>query len=261
MCINSGSIISPQINPSVKKLLQSPDDTADAAEPPVWQAIASQITAEMAAGRLADGERLSPEREMAARMGVAVGTLRRALADLAARGLLERRQGSGNYVRHAGLNREVYGLFRLERADGAGGVPTADLLSLTFGAVPDDVAAPFADGTRIRRLRRIGGEAVAAEEIWLDAAAGRLEAGDLGDSLYLTYATRLRLRIARVEDRMDLGIMPGWAPPPLARGPCGRVRRRSWAQGAVREVSLTWFDPQRASYVNRAARAAPSERP
>ena len=198
---------------------------------------------------------------MAARMGVAVGTLRRALGHLTERGLLDRRQGSGNYVRHAGLNREVYGFFRLERADGVGGVPTADLLSLTFGAVPDDVAAPFVEGTRIRRLRRIGGEAVAAEEIWLDAAAGRLKAGDLGDSLYLTYAARLRLRITRVEDRVDLGIMPDWTPPVLERGPCGRVRRRSWAQGAVREVSLTWFDPARANYVNRAARAAPSERP
>ena len=245
----------------MKKLLQDAHVEAEGVEPPVWKGIASQVMAEMAAGRLADGERLLPEREMAARMGVAVGTLRRALRELSERGLLERRQGSGNYVRHAGLNREVYGFFRLERADGGAGVPTADLLSLDFGAVPDDVAAPFAEGTRIRRLRRIGGEAVAAEEIWLDAAAGRLERDDLGDSLYLTYATRLHLRIARVEDRVDLGIMPDWAPRPLARGPCGRVRRRSWAQGAVREVSLTWFDPTRASYVNRAARAAPSERP
>ena len=234
---------------------------ASHAEPPVWQTLAGQLMAEMTSGRIADGERLPPEREMAARLGVAVGTLRRALGDLTERGLLERRQGSGNYARHAGLNRGVYGFFRLERSDGVGGVPTADLLSLDFGGVPDDVAAPFAEGTRIRRLRRIGGAAVAAEEIWLDAAAGRLGAEDVGDSLYLTYATRLHLRISRVEDRVDLGDMPGWAPPPLQAGHCGRVRRRSWAQGAVREVSLTWFDPSRASYVNRAARAAPFERP
>ena len=217
--------------------------------------------AEMASGRIADGARLSPERDMAAELGVAVGTLRRALRDLAERGLLERRQGSGNYARHAGLNREVYGFFRLERADGSVGVPTAGLLSLGCGAVPDDVAAPFARGTRIRRLRRIGDAPVAVEEIWLDAEAGPLAPGDLSDSLYLTYSTRLRLWIERVEDRVDLGLMPPWAPSPLARGPCGRVRRRSWAKGAVREVSLTWFDPARASYVNRAARSAPSERP
>ena len=242
---------------------KSPQDIATVglpSEPPVWRTIASQITSEMAAGRIADGERLPAEREMAARMGVAVGTLRRALGHLADRGMLERRQGSGNYARHAGLNREVYGFFRLERSDGSGGVPSADLLSLDICAVPDCVAAPFAEGTRIRRLRRIGGEPVAAEEIWLDAAAGRLEAEDLSDSLYLTYAETLRLRISRVEDRVDLGTMPEWAPA-LTHGPCGRVRRRSWAQGAVREVSLTWFDPARANYVNRAARAAPSERP
>ena len=37
---------------------------------------------DIAAGRLSEGERLPPEREMAAELGIAVGTLRQALADL-----------------------------------------------------------------------------------------------------------------------------------------------------------------------------------
>ena len=54
---------------------------------------------EIMAGRLADGARLPSEREMAAGLNVAVGTLRRGLQDLQDKGLLERIQGSGNYVR------------------------------------------------------------------------------------------------------------------------------------------------------------------
>ncbi|PRY95452.1 GntR family transcriptional regulator [Hasllibacter halocynthiae] len=227
------------------------------ADPPLWQVVAAQITAEMAAGRLADGARLSPEREMAPAMGVAVGTLRRALADLEGRGLLERRQGSGNYVRHAGLGREVYGLFRLERADGVPGMPGADLLDVAEGRAPE--GAPFGSATRIRRLRRIGGLHVAAEEIWLDAACGRPRAEELGDSLYLSYGAQLSVFVTRVEDRVTLGDMPGWAG--LGAGRCGRVLRRSWAGGAVVEVSVTSFDPSLAHYVNRAARTAPPKGP
>ncbi|MGR3540766.1 MAG: GntR family transcriptional regulator [Hasllibacter sp.] len=229
------------------------DATAPTAEPPLWRRVAASLMGEMAAGRLPDGARLAPEREMAAAMGVAVGTLRRALADLEERGLLERRQGSGNYARHAGLGREVYGLFRLERADGRGGMPAADLLDLSEAEAPAD--APFGRATRIRRLRRIGDAAVAAEEIWLDRDCGPLEAAALGDSLYLTYATRLSVFVSRVEDRVGVGGMPGWAG--LGAGACGEVRRRSWAGGRVVEVSTTWFDPARARYVNRAERTAP----
>ena len=232
-------------------MFEEPPESA--ADPPLWRRVAASILAEMASGRLADGARLAPERAMAAGLGVAVGTLRRALADLEARGLLERRQGSGNYARHAGLGREVYGLFRLERADGRGGMPAADLLDLQEADAPE--GAPFERATRIRRLRRIGDLPVAAEEIWLDRACGPLTPDDLGDSLYLTYATRLSLFVTRVEDRVGLGAMPGWAG--LGGGACGEVGRRSWVGGRVVEVSTTWFDPERARYVNRAERTAP----
>ncbi|MEL6700823.1 MAG: GntR family transcriptional regulator, partial [Pseudomonadota bacterium] len=60
--------------------------------------IGEMLVREIASGRLADGARLPSERQMASELNVAVGTLRRALDDLTERGLLERVQGSGNYV-------------------------------------------------------------------------------------------------------------------------------------------------------------------
>ena len=65
---------------------------------PIYLQIAEQVSREISAGLLVDGERLPTEREMAQRYGVAVRTLRKALARLTEMGLLIRRQGSGNYV-------------------------------------------------------------------------------------------------------------------------------------------------------------------
>ncbi len=90
---------------------------------------------EIAAGRLLDGERLPPEREMAAEMGISVGTLRKALADLTGKGLLERRQGSGNYVKQGTGGESVYAFFRLELVEG-GGLPTAELIAVESRTSP-----------------------------------------------------------------------------------------------------------------------------
>ena len=225
---------------------------------PLWEATAAAILAEMTAGRLPDGARLPPEREMAATLGVAVGTLRRALADLAVRGLLERVQGSGNYVRAAGLGAAVYGFFRLEPSGGGPARPTADTLSVASAAPPEGLDAP---ALRVRRLRLLDGTAVALEEVWLGGvdAVPRPEA--MGDSLYLFAQARLGLRIDAVEDRVGLGTVPGWSPRGggLAPGrPCGRVARRGFDRaGALRERSVTWFDAGAARYVHRAGRVLP----
>jgi len=57
-----------------------------------------RLETDIATGRLTPGERLAPERQLGARLEVARNTLRRALADLAARGLLVSRDRSGWFV-------------------------------------------------------------------------------------------------------------------------------------------------------------------
>lgn len=85
---------------------------------PMYLQIAEMLVREVAAGRLTDGEKLAPERDMAADLGIAVGTLRKALAELQERGLLERVQGSGNYIRAVSDPQSVYAFFRLEMIEG-----------------------------------------------------------------------------------------------------------------------------------------------
>ena len=224
---------------------------------PRYVQIAEVLIRDIAAGRIADGARLPPERELAARLGVSVGTLRKALDRLGAEGLLERVQGSGNYVRAPAAPRGVYGFFRLE-APGGGGLPTAEVLDVIRLPKPADLAesGPSAEGWRIRRLRRLDGRAAAVEEIWLDAArAASLDAAALSESLYLQYREALGLVILAVEDRVGVAPAPDWAPEafgPRPGAPCGHVERVGRAQdGAPAEASRTWFDAAACRYVAR----------
>jgi GntR family transcriptional regulator len=66
-----------------------------------------RLETDIATGRLTPGERLAPERQLGARMDVARNTLRRALADLAARGLIEARDRSGWFVNGRGVTIET----------------------------------------------------------------------------------------------------------------------------------------------------------
>ena len=224
---------------------------------PLYQQIAELLIRDIAAGRLIEGEKLPPERDMAAELGIAVGTLRQALKSLTEKGLLDRVQGSGNYVRAKPDAASVYALFRLERVEG-GGLPTARILSVDR-CVKDPRLPTFgthAEGHRIRRLRFLSGQVAAVEEIWLDAShADRLTAADLSDSLYLYYRQRLGLWIARAEDSIGQGPLPDWAPPDFPHPPgtpLPMITRISWAQGGQSvEASFTWYDPRTVRYVAR----------
>ena len=227
---------------------------------PKYIQISEMLIRDIAAGHLSDGARLPPEREMAAGLDISVGTLRKALADLEDKGLLERVQGSGNYVRQRPDAQSLYAFFRLEKITG-GGLPSADVL--TVDRLPKPKSAPdfgaSAEGHRIRRLRRLDDTLIALEEIWLDGSfRDRISAEDLSDSLYHFYREDLRLVIVSVEDRIGMGAVPKWSPKGfhLRPGqPTGYIERVSMnGEREPVEFSRTWFDTERARYIARMGR-------
>ncbi len=230
---------------------------AQASALPKYVAVSEMLIREIAAGHLADGARLPPEREMAAELGISVGTLRKSLADLEGKGLLDRVQGSGNYVRHIPDVQSVYAFFRLEKVRG-GGLPTADVLSVDRLTKPKDAPdfGPDEEGHRIRRLRRLDGDLMALEEIWLDGSLREsVTVSDLSDSLYEFYRDELGVVIASVEDRIGVAQLPRWTPEAfhlrggIAVGYIERISRS--AEGSPVEFSRTWFDNNKARYVSR----------
>lgn len=223
---------------------------------PLYLQISELLIRDIAAGRLIDGERLPPERDMADELGISIGTLRKALADLTEKGLLERIQGSGNYIRQGGTQESIYAMFRLELLSG-GGLPRAIILDAERTLKPVDLPefGTSNEGTRIRRLRYLNETIIAIEEIWLDGDAGFVKRELLSDSLYRFYQKHLGFWIVRAEDRVTIGKVPDWAPAEFTLPPgtiAGYIERLSWAKSPQPvEYSRTWFDTDRAHYVQR----------
>ncbi len=223
---------------------------------PIYVQISELLIRDIAAGRLIDGERLPPERDMASNLSVSVGTLRKSLAELEKKGMLERIQGSGNYIRETGTQNSVYAMFRLELPEG-GGLPRADILSVDHLQKPADLPEfGLSDrGSRVRRMRYLNDTIIAVEEIWLDESAGTIDRNLLSDSLYRYYQQQLGFWITRAEDRVSVGALPDWTPEGFTK-PAGQtagyIERFSWSEKAEPvEFSKTWFDPDRATYVQR----------
>ena len=81
-------------------MIQSVERTAWAPleQPQRYERIAARLVGDIRIGRLAPGERLPSERELARRLGVGRASVREALAALALQGVLETRPGSGSFV-------------------------------------------------------------------------------------------------------------------------------------------------------------------
>src|SRR5438552_3294242 len=71
---------------------------------PRYLAIADAIAADLSSGRLKSGERLPPQRELAWKLGVTVGTVTRAYQEAEKRGLLTGEVGRGSFLRDAGAS-------------------------------------------------------------------------------------------------------------------------------------------------------------
>jgi len=225
---------------------------------PKYVQVSELLVREINAGHWREGERLPVEAALAVELNVAVGTLRKALARLEEDGLLERRQGSGTYVKRP-PSEAIYQLFRLELLDG-GGTPHANTLRVKkeknarvaeFFSLPKSTAF-----WRIERKRFLNETPIAAEEMWIRAShADTLKSADLDESLYRHYRDHFGFWISRVEDRVSVKLANPWAASILELPEAtylGWIERISWSNNErVEEYSLTWFDPSKCHYVSR----------
>ena len=86
------------VPPIVGSVNGGPGPLSPLHEPQRYERIAERLAAEIRAGRLAPGERLPGERELARRLEVGRASVREAIGALQVRGVLETRPGAGSYV-------------------------------------------------------------------------------------------------------------------------------------------------------------------
>jgi DNA-binding transcriptional MocR family regulator len=80
---------------------------------PVYERIVEALERDVAAGKLSQGARLPPHRDLAYRLGVGIGTVTRAYVEAERRGLIIAHVGRGSFVR----SREAESLFSARAAD------------------------------------------------------------------------------------------------------------------------------------------------
>ncbi|MFI5015013.1 MAG: GntR family transcriptional regulator [Hyphomicrobiales bacterium] len=184
---------------------------------PLYEHVKRQLAEAILIGKWPPGEVLPNEVALASRFGVAVGTVRRALAEMTAEGMLARRRKTGTVVtgRSPQHNlRNFFQYFRLHGVDGTLLRSSPRVLSLTRGPATAGEAATFgiaagAELIRLHRLRRVGGVPVMHERLVL--AAERLPgfphlAAAVPDLLYLHLLDRYGIRLSAVRESVTAEV-------------------------------------------------------
>lgn len=155
------------------------------------------------------GERLAGERDLAARLGVARMTLRRAVDLLVEEGRLERRHGSGTYVVRRPFARALGLTSFTEDMRSRGLVPGNQLLNMdrlkASVGLAHRLRIPVGEEIiRFTRLRLGDEEPIAVETTWMPATyVPGLSADDLDGSLYELLADRYRIWTASAHSTIE----------------------------------------------------------
>ncbi|MGG5809615.1 GntR family transcriptional regulator [Falsiroseomonas sp. CW058] len=196
---------------------------------PLYRQAEEILTRRLAEGLWRPGTQLPTEQGLAALLGMSTGTVRKALAALERRRLIEKRQGIGTFVAAHTSERALFHFFRIVDLDRRKVAPSSLVLDCRTGAATTEEAALLGLGAgeevhRVKRLRTIGEAAPILERILLPAALFPGFALPLlkpmTDELYVLYQREYGVTIARAEEGLAavaageeearlLGLVPG----------------------------------------------------
>jgi len=178
-----------------------------------YGALAEALRRRILSGEWSPAHALPAEARLASEHGVALGTLRQALAVLAQEGLIERRHGRGTFVRSSLGGAPMLRFFRFGEAPGQ--VPASQILSRTLLPAPAEVARRLGLGRgdellQVQRLRLLQGQPCLLEDIWLPLplfdALREDDTAQWDDLLYPMLARRCGVHITRAVD--EIGFAP-----------------------------------------------------
>jgi DNA-binding GntR family transcriptional regulator len=139
---------------------------------PLYHQLASQLEATIDDGRLAPGDHIENEIALADRLGLSRPTVRRAIQDLVAKGLLVRQRGVGTQVANRMVHRRVELTSLHDDLARAGRSPRTEVLSIEHDVLEPracralglDVGTPL---LFVERLRYAGREPLALMHNWM----------------------------------------------------------------------------------------------
>lgn len=167
---------------------------------PLYHQICEQLQSRIREGVYPPGHMIPSETELSKSYGVGRPTVRQAMDLLVQRGLIQRKRGSGTFVKKPSPQIDLFSLAGTSQAFSTKGVPTQKkvIMPLEKKAVANDVANPFHGKVAfaMSRLTVARDEPVLLEDIFLDpdlfAGIDDMELGDkslsrvVSERFYLT---------------------------------------------------------------------------
>jgi len=181
---------------------------------PLYQQLAELLVREISSGSLAPGARVPSELELARRHEIGRPTVRQATELLVQRGLVERRRGSGTYVREAPPRVDLFSLGGTLSSFREGGLDstTKVLGRATEQRVARDLDNPFSErrAVLLTRISSVAQKPVLLERLYFDPEifVGLAELPLSGASLSRIVEERYYLKATHAEQSFRVALPP-----------------------------------------------------
>ena len=176
---------------------------------PLYKQVYDRLVLRISRGDWKPAESLPSEHALAAELGVSQGTVRKALNEMEAEKLVERRQGKGTFVTEHTSEFSNFRFFRLTRLDGTRLTPGGELESISRRQAKrqEKSALGLKDKEQvveIKRVRIVDDAPCVAEIIVLPYALypGIEKLDSLGGSLYPLYQREFGINIVSADEQL-----------------------------------------------------------
>lgn len=180
---------------------------------PLYARIAAEIRQAIAAGQFPPGAKIPSEPELALRYRVGRPTVRQATQLLVTEGSLERRRGSGTYVRGPETAVDLFSLGgTLDALSRSGAAIESSLVGepiRVWSALDVDAPLPTGEAYWLRRVSKVNAAPVLLEEIYLsvDVFTGFPRFAQAHQSLSALARDHYGLRVEAVDQKFRVGAL------------------------------------------------------
>lgn len=178
---------------------------------PLYKEVKRQVLESLSKKEWEAGDAIPTEKQLCARYGVSIGTLRKAIDELVSENILIRHQGRGTFVAVHNRGTHLYRFFNVVRHDNKKIYPTISLVSFKKKKAEKEactkLSIPLASPSfRFINIRVLDNEPVLADVITLPESLfpGLTESKirNRSSTLYNLYQTEYSLNIIKIEERV-----------------------------------------------------------
>jgi GntR family transcriptional regulator len=226
---------------------------------PLYQQVFDLLTSRLVDGTWKPSQLIPSEMALAAELGVSQGTVRKALNQMVAQKMLERRQGKGTFVAEHTQESSLFRFFRLREPNGESLIPETNVISSSRREATDEEASKLnlplnAPIVELVRLRFINQKPTVLEKVIqpLSIFPDIDKQAEIPNALYILYQEKYGITIVSVDDELRAVNVPK----PLAQhlglpvgSPVLMIERRSTnLDGRVVELSTAYCSSENFVY-------------